>query len=111
MSDEHLANDRLGSAEGSGEPTESVKVRLFGREYNIRGHGDTTYVQRLADFINQRAEQIQRQARVVSTIDLVILTLLNVTDEMFQNRRVKEQTIRELEEKAEQLLKSLDRVV
>jgi hypothetical protein len=48
---------------------------------------------------------------VVSTIDLVILTLLNVTDEMFQNRRVKEQTIRELEEKAEQLLKSLDRVV
>ncbi|MBI4966060.1 MAG: cell division protein ZapA [Desulfomonile tiedjei] len=91
--------------------TEAVKVRLFGREYNIRGHGNKKYVQRLADFINERADEVQRHTKVVSTIDLVILTLLNITDEMFQYRQVKDQTIKELEEKAEKLLKAIDRTV
>ena len=91
--------------------TEAVKVRLFGREYNIRGHGNKKYVEKLAHFINERADEIQKQAKVASTIDLVILTLLNVTDEMFQYRQVREQTIKELEEKAEKLLKAIDRTV
>jgi cell division protein ZapA (FtsZ GTPase activity inhibitor) len=88
-----------------------VKVRLFGREYNIRGHGNKQYVEQLADFINQRAEWIGKNATVVSTLDLVILTLLNITDEMFRDKLLREQTIKELEEKADRLLKAIDRVV
>ncbi|MGO9566777.1 MAG: cell division protein ZapA [Desulfomonilaceae bacterium] len=91
--------------------TEAVKVRLFGREYSIRGHGNKKYIQTLADFIKERADEIQSRATVVSTLDLAILTLLNITDEMFQSRQVKEQTIRELEEKTDRLLKAIDRVV
>jgi cell division protein ZapA (FtsZ GTPase activity inhibitor) len=84
---------------------------LFGREYSIRGHGNKQYVQKLADFIMERAEAIREQSTVVSTLDLVILTLLNITDEMFQSKRTKEKTIRELEEKTDRLLKTIDRVV
>ena len=51
------------------------------------------------------------QVKVVSTLDLVILTLLNITDEMFQDKHDKERTIRELEEKTDRLLKSIDREV
>lgn len=88
-----------------------MKVRLFGREYNIRGHGNKQYVQQLADFINERAEWIGKNATVVSTLDLVILTLLNITDEMFRDKLLREQIIKELEEKADRLLKAIDRVV
>jgi cell division protein ZapA len=95
----------------SAQVTEAVKVRLFGREYSIRGQGNKNYVQKLAGFINERADEVQRRAKVVSTIDLVVLTLLNITDEMFQYRQVKEQTIKELEEKADKLLKAIDRAV
>jgi cell division protein ZapA (FtsZ GTPase activity inhibitor) len=69
---------------------EAVKIRLFGREYNVKGHGNKDYVERLAEFISGRAEEIQSQAKVVSTLDLVILTLLNITDEMFQYKLNKE---------------------
>jgi cell division protein ZapA len=91
--------------------TEAVKVRLFGREYSIKGHGNKRYIQRLAEFIQERAEAIQRHTSVVSTQDLVVLTLLNITDEMFKYKQVKEQTIRELEEKTDRLLKAIDQVV
>jgi len=106
-----VAGDALDYRNNSGELTEAVKVRLFGREYSIRGHGNKKYIQTLADFIKERADEIQRRATVVSTLDLAILTLLNITDEMFQNKQVKEQTIRELEEKTDRLLKAIDRVV
>lgn len=101
----------MASEHDSVQLTEAVKVRLFGREYSIRGHGNRKYVQKLADFINERADEVQRHTKVVSTVDLVILTLLNITDEMFQYRQIKEQTIRELEEKADKLLKAIDRAV
>lgn len=86
-----------------------MKVRLFGREYNVRGHGNKEYVQQLADFINRRAEWISERAAAVSTLDVVILTLLNITDEMFRDKLLREQTIKELEEKADKLLKAIDR--
>jgi cell division protein ZapA len=106
-----LAGDALDYRNNSEELTEAVKVRLFGREYSIRGHGNKKYIETLADFIKARADEIETRATVVSTLDLAILTLLNITDEMFQSRQVKEQTIRELEEKTERLLKAIDRVV
>jgi cell division protein ZapA (FtsZ GTPase activity inhibitor) len=95
----------------SPQAMEAVKVQLFGREYSVRGHGNTRYVQTLAEFIGERAAEIQRQTRVVTTIDLVILTLLNVTDELFQNKQLKDKSMRELEEKAEKILRAIDRVV
>ncbi len=91
--------------------TEAVKVRLFGREYSVKGHGDKRYVQRLAEFIKERAEIVQSHGTVVSTLDLVVLTLLNITDELFQYKLVKEQTIKELEEKTEKLLEAIDRTI
>ncbi len=106
-----MAGDALDYRNNSEELTEAVKVRLFGREYSIRGHGNKKYIETLADFINERADEIESRATVVSTLDLAILTLLNITDEMFQSKQVKEQTIRELEEKTERLLKAIDRVV
>jgi cell division protein ZapA len=106
-----VAGDALDYRNNSEELTEAVKVRLFGRDYSIRGHGNKKYIETLADFIKQRADEIESRATVVSTLDLAILTLLNITDEMFQSKQVKEQTIRELEEKADRLLKAIDRVV
>lgn len=88
-----------------------MKVRLFGHEYRIKGHGNRKYVEDLADFINRTADEIQRNTNAVSTLDLVILTLLNVTDELFRSRQVKDATLEELEEKTKKLIKAIDRGV
>ena len=82
-----MAGDALDYRNNSEELTEAVKVRLFGREYSIRGHGNKKYIETLADFIKERADEIESRATVVSTLDLAILTLLNITDEMFQVSR------------------------
>jgi cell division protein ZapA (FtsZ GTPase activity inhibitor) len=93
------------------EPSEALKVLLFGREYNVRGHGDRKYVDELVDFIKAKANEISRNTRVVTTLDVVVLTLLTVTDEMFQLRQARQETVEALEEKTERLLKTMDKVI
>jgi cell division protein ZapA len=90
-------------------PTEAVRVRLFGREYSIKGQGDSRYIQELADFIEERADEIRNKSAVVSTLDLTILTLLNIADEMFRYKQVTNETIKQLEEKADRLVLATDR--
>jgi cell division protein ZapA (FtsZ GTPase activity inhibitor) len=96
---------------GRDKPSQAVTIELFGREYSIRGHGDRNYLQALADFITDRAEAIREEGHVVSTLDVVILTLLTITDEMFQYKLLRERTLKELEEKTEKLRKIIDRAV
>jgi len=93
------------------DSTEAVKITLFGREYDIKGYGNSKEVQKIAAFITQRAEGIKRDFSVASTLDLVVLTLLNITNEMFQHKHAKEVTIKKLEEKTDRLLKAIDRIV
>jgi len=92
-------------------PTQAVTIQLFGREYSIRGHGDKNYLQALTDFITDRSEAIRKEGQIVSTLDVVILTLLTITDEMFQYKLLRERTLKELEEKTEKLRKVIDRAV
>lgn len=78
-----------------------MKVRLFGREYKIKGHGNTKHVENLAAFINAKAEEIKSRTKVISTLDLVILTLLNITDEMLQREGLQERRVKDAEDKAD----------
>ncbi len=68
------------------EKPNSVKIRLFGKEYNIKGHGDKEYILDLAGYIAERAGEIGEKTAAVSTLDIAVLTLLNITDELFQER-------------------------
>ncbi len=90
---------------------ETVKINLFGREYNVTGYGNSKEVQKLAAFISQRAESIRKKTSAASTLDLLVLTLLNITDEMLQHKHAQEVTIKKLEEKTDRLLRAIDRIV
>lgn len=104
-------NNMIELETGSRESADTVKVKLFGKDYSLRGHGGSRHVQELADFITARADEIRSSTSKVSTQDLVILTLLNIADEMSQHKNATERTIRKLEEKTDRLLKAIERVV
>ncbi len=92
----------------SGQDSRSFKVKLFGREYIVRGRGSGDYIERLVEFINSRSEEIKGKSGVVNTIDLAILTLLNITDELFECRQSISGQIERMEEEDYGLLKPGD---
>ena len=106
-----MVGDALDYRNNSEELTEAVKVRLFGREYSIRGHGNKRYIETLADFIKERADEIESQRDCGINTGFGNLDTVEHHRRDVPNKQVKEQTIRELEEKTERLLKAIDRVV
>lgn len=81
-------------------------MELFGRKYTVRGQGSREHIDRLVDFINDRASKIREKTQVITTLDLAILTLLNVTDELFECRFTVQEGIGKVEEKNSGFLKS-----
>jgi cell division protein ZapA len=79
-----------------------VRLRLFGRDYSIRGHGNREYLERLGDYITEKADAIQDKSHPLSTLDLAVLSLLSVTDELFQIRLGDSRTRQESEDNTEE---------
>lgn len=65
----------------------------------------------LAGYISERAEEIGKNTAVISTLDIAVLTLLNITDELFQERLDRRVTDDELEESAREGEQATDRAV
>jgi len=59
----------------------SVKIKFIGREYSIKSDKDEAYIQRLHQYIEEKAQEVMRTAGAVSSIDVVVLTLMNVADD------------------------------
>ncbi len=96
---------------GPGITAEAVHVRLFGREYTVRGHGNRNYIRKLADYIQARAQEVQSRAKVVATIDVAVLTLLSITDELFQQKQGPEEKTETREDQSRKLKKTTNRAV
>ncbi len=79
-------------------------MTLFGRQYSVRGQGSREYIDSLVEFINAQAEKIKEKTQVITTLDLAILTLLNVTDELFECRLAIQERIEKVEEENSGLL-------
>ncbi len=74
-------------------------MRLFGREYSIKGHGNKRYIQRLANSFKNELKQFSDILERRFDPGLGRSDVLNITDELFKYKQVKEQTIREWRKK------------
>ncbi len=85
-----------------------VKVNIYGNVYNIKGDAEPEYIQRLADYINERMEDMNRNITNGNAVQIAILTALNITDEYFQLQEMKGDVTGSLEQKANILISMLE---
>ena len=80
-----------------------VKVNIFGTDYPIRGESNVEYIQEIADFVNEKMNEIDSTLSIKSSLKVAILAALNIADELFQEREEKSK-LKELYEKKLELL-------
>ena len=78
----------------------SVKVNIFGTDYPIKGDADPEYVEKIAQYVDEKMREVSRYLSLPSTTKVAILAAMNITDELFKERTEREKTITELEESA-----------
>jgi len=84
-----------------------LKVRIYGAEYSIRGHADANYIKAVAEYLDSKMREIDKNVRVDSSLKVAILASLNIADELFKERKEKGR----LEDKVKALNEFIDRQI
>jgi cell division protein ZapA len=63
-------------------PVEPLQVNIFNQPYHLRTDGDSDYVRRLAQFVDERMQTISSHTSVVDYAKVAVLAALNIADEL-----------------------------
>ena len=64
-----------------------VQVEIYGQSYNLRGDGDTAYLQELAVYVDRRMREVAEATATVDSLKVAILAALNIADEGRRDRK------------------------
>ncbi len=85
-----------------------VEVQIFGHSYTIRGEADQSYILDVAAYVDRKMREITGKLPVASLSKVAVLASLNIADELFKERALREQRDQELSDRAARLNAVLD---
>jgi cell division protein ZapA len=85
-----------------------VKVNIFGNNYNIEGDATPEYIYKLAEYVNNKMEEVCKNVSTGNPMMVAILTALNMADESFQLKESKADLTTAIEKKANALISMID---
>jgi cell division protein ZapA len=91
------------------ERAKSTRVQIFGSDYHVRGEADPEYIRSLAAYVDAKMHEIATDQSLVSSTKVAILTAIHIADELFQERREREQSVDDVAARALRLTEPLVR--
>ena len=61
-----------------------VEVRILGRKMLLAHEGNEEYVREIAEYVNDKMERIQAESNVGTTLNIAVLTALDIADDFFK---------------------------
>lgn len=89
----------------------SLSVRIAGQRFTIRSDADEAYVQSLAEYVDERLDEVHRGTRMVAPHRQAILAALNIADELFQEKEQRAVLRQEVSKRSSAIMARLDQEV
>ena len=86
------------------EESRSIRVSIFGRDYNIKGGSDEEYIKTLAAHVDSVMRDVVDKTGALSSGRVAILAALNIADEMHKERQRFRELADELAQRLEEVL-------
>ncbi len=84
--------------------SKSIRVSIFGRDYNVKGSSDDDYIKTLAAHVDSVMRDVADRTGALSSGRVAILAALNIADEMYKERQ-------QFREFTDSLVQQLDEVL
>ena len=89
-----------------------VKVTIYGQEYTIKAPADATYIKNIAEYVDMKMREVQEEMNTPQvTAKVAILAAMNISDELFSNKRTTEKMKNDVEGKISSLIEIVDEVI
>jgi len=85
-----------------------VEIKVFGQTYTVKTDAEEDYIQEVARYVNEKMGEVLKKTRSVSTMNVAILTALNIADDLLKERERKNALLREVEMKSKDLAEKID---
>jgi cell division protein ZapA len=69
------------------EQTSPVKVQIFGQEYMIASDEERQFIIRVAELVDERMRQVAQSASSASTVNVAVLTALNLAGDYLRAKQ------------------------
>jgi cell division protein ZapA len=86
----------------------SVEVIILGQKYTIKGDAPEEYIRKLASYVDTKLKEVNSSIPNVMPVKALILTSLNLADELFRIKTEQEKLTRVIEDKTEVLASLFD---
>jgi cell division protein ZapA len=84
-------------------------VQIMGHDYPVEAEaGDDLYVNRLAQFVEERMKELKDESKVVDSYKLAVMAAMNISDELFHLKDAKGSKSEALDIKVDALTQLLD---
>ncbi len=86
----------------------SYEVSILNQKITIKSDADERYIQKVADYVNKKIYDIVNHTKSVSTLNVAILTALNLADDLFKLNDMKKEKNLLFEKKIKNILSLIE---
>ena len=85
-----------------------LKVNIFGTDYPLKVNANVEYVQRIAEYVDQKMREVQTAKPNRPLHQIAILASLNIADELLQQRELSKKKLSTFEDRVKTLTHQFD---
>jgi cell division protein ZapA len=85
-----------------------VEIKVFNQTYTVKTDAEEDHIQEVARYVNEKMEEVVKKTRSVSTLNVAILTALNIADELLREKGKRIALLQEVEMKSKDLAEKID---
>jgi len=85
-----------------------VEIKVFGQTYTVKTDAEEDHIQEVAQYVNEKVNEVLKKTRSVSSLNVAILTALNIADDLLKEREMRKALLQEIEAKSKDLAEKID---
>ncbi len=85
-----------------------VEIKVFGQTYTVKTDAEEDYLREVAKYVNEKMEEVLKKTKSVSSLNVAILTALNIADDLLKEKERRVALLREIEAKSKELVEKID---
>jgi cell division protein ZapA len=85
-----------------------VEIKVFGQTYTVKTEAEEDHIQKVARYVNEKMDEVLKKTRSISTLNVAILTALNLADDLLKEREARTDLLRDIELKSKDLAEMID---
>ena len=92
------------------EESKNIKVNIYGQDYLLKSTADEGYINKIADYVKSKMEEIENTGLDANSqqLKIAVLSAMNIADELFQSLDKNKNIVSTIETKGNSFIEYID---